>query len=358
MTRWPIRFAVVCLTTMVVAVGARPGTVATAQSATAAPPVRITGAPCDTPPALRCADGSCPGTIVTNGGSVVEPNTGRTYFLDYPCDLKAGEKVTFIVSLHGGGSYGNWQRHYFPIVDYASQYRLVVATPFSPRRVWAAEDDAYLQNIVSAVIGQIGRDNISAFWLVGHSQGGATSTRLVCTDFFKTKVDGFLSLSGGRIGGAATRAANAGPPAAAGRGQTRARGALTPGRGGPRPDTSCDFSHIYETGEHEIASLPAASARAEKYGCGAQTRRGEVVDTKPGYIYDRGRQNPGTKPWGLLPRPGKANLFVYPNCNDGRIVADVVRLDKGHTEGLEPKVTEELVKMMLSARGGKIQQGG
>jgi hypothetical protein len=49
---------------------------------------------------------------------------------------------------------------------------------------------------------------------------------------------------------------------------------------------------------------------------------------------------------------------VYPNCNDGRIVADVVRLDKGHTEGLEPKVTEELVKMMLSARGGKIQQGG
>jgi hypothetical protein len=39
------------------------------------------------------------------------------------------------------------------------------------------------------------------------------------------------------------------------------------------------------------------------------------------------------------------------------VVADVVRIDKGHTEGLEPKVTEELVKLMLSARGGKIQQG-
>ena len=40
------------------------------------------------------------------------------------------------------------------------------------------------------------------------------------------------------------------------------------------------------------------------------------------------------------------------------MVADVVRIDKGHTEGLEPKVTEEIVKLMLSARGGKIQHGG
>jgi hypothetical protein len=92
------------------------------------------------------------------------------------------------------------------------------------------------------------------------------------------------------------------------------------------------------------------------YACGAQTKQAEVVDTKAGYIYDRGRQNPGTKQWGLLPRPGKANLFVYPKCKDGRVVADVVRIDKGHTEGLEPKVTEELVKLMLSARGGKLQQ--
>jgi len=328
-----------------------------------APPqsVRIAGAPCDTPPAIRCEGANCAGAIVTNGGSVVEPKTGRTYFLDYPCDLKPGEKVTFILSLHGGGSYGNWQRHYFPLLDYVAKHRLVVATPFSPRRVWAAEDDAYLQNIVASVIEQIGRDNIKAFWLVGHSQGGATSSRLVCTDFFKTKVDGFLSLSGGRIGGAAQRAANAGPPptssttAAAGRGPGGPPGA---GRGGTPPDTSCDFSHIYTTGEHEIASLPTASARAEMYGCDTQRKQGEIVDTQAGYIYDRGRQNPGTKQWGLLPRPGKANLFVYPNCKERRVVADVVRLDKGHTEGLEPKVTEELVKLMISASGGKIQQGG
>jgi pimeloyl-ACP methyl ester carboxylesterase len=326
------------------------------QGATGAPTagarqgVRVTGAPCDTPPALRCADGLCPGTVVTNGGSVVEPKTGRTYFLDYPCDLKPDEKVTFVLSLHGGGSYGNWQRHYFPLVDYVSAHRLVVATPFSPRRVWAAEDDTYLQNIVTSVVDAFGRSNINAFWLAGHSQGGATSARLVCTDFFKPKVDGFLSLSGGRIGGAAPRAANAGPPAAAG-----AARPATPPRTTTPPDTSCDFSFIYTTGEHEIASLPSGSARADMYGCAAQKKRGEIADSRAGYIYDRGRQNPGTKQWGLLPRPGTATVYVYPDCRDGRVVADVVRIDKGHTEGLEPRVTGELVKLMLTARGGKLQ---
>ncbi|HUE85316.1 MAG TPA: hypothetical protein VMO26_04495 [Vicinamibacterales bacterium] len=62
----------------------------------------------------------------------------------------------------------------------------------------------------------------------------------------------------------------------------------------------------------------------------------------------------GTRQWGLLPRPGRAEVFVYSNCRDGRVVADVVRLDKGHTEGLEPNVTEALISLMLSARGGKI----
>ena len=55
--------------------------------------------------------------------------TRRTYFLDYPCDLRADEKVTFVLNLHGGGSYGNWTRHYFPLLDFKDKYRLVVATP-------------------------------------------------------------------------------------------------------------------------------------------------------------------------------------------------------------------------------------
>jgi len=87
-------------------------------------------------------------------------------------------------------------------------------------------------------------------------------------------------------------------------------------------------------------------------------KRREITDVRAGYVYDGTRQNPGTKAWGLLPRPGTTEILAYRNCRDGRIVADVVRRDKGHTEGLEPKVTEELMKMMLSARGGKIRHGG
>jgi poly(3-hydroxybutyrate) depolymerase len=307
-----------------------------------AQPVRLMNAPC---------------TAVT-AEPVTESKTGRTYLLDYPCDLRAGEKVTFVLSLHGGGSSGTWQRRYFPAYDYKDQSRLVIATPYSPTRSWSENDDAYLQNIVTTIVEQVGRNNIQAFWLVGHSQGGATSRRLVCTDFFTTKVDGFLSLSGGRVGGAPERSSNAGRPVQSGEAQAARGAALPAGRGAVPAEPTCDFSHIYTTGQHEVASLPATSAWAQKYGCGARVRQGEIEDTKPGYVHDGGRQNPGSKAWGLLPRPGKAEMFTYPGCSDGRVVADVVRIDKGHTEGLEPSVTEELVKLMLSARGGKIQKGG
>src|SRR5215468_3053647 len=183
-------------------------------AALAAEPFRFTGAPCETPPLLHCPDTGCRGNVTSDGGPVVEPKTGRKYFLDYPCDLKKGEKVTFVLSLHGAGAPGNWQRHYFPIFDYKDQNRLVIATPFSPTRIWSASDDEYLQNIVTSVIDQLGKNNIRAFWLAGHSQGGLTSNRLVCTDFFKSKVDGFLSLSGGRVGGSPQRGtfANLAPP--------------------------------------------------------------------------------------------------------------------------------------------------
>ena len=104
--------------------------------------------------------------------------------------------------------------------------------------------------------------------------------------------------------------------------------------------------------------MPTTSERAQKYACSAETKRRDVVDIKAGYVYDSTRQDPGSKAWGLLPRPGKAEILSYRNCRDKRVVADVVRIDKGHTEGLEPRIAEELVKLMLSARGGKIQQGG
>ena len=168
--------------------------------------VEIAGAACPTPPMLNCPDENCPSERVINQGYVVEMETRRTYFLDYPCDLEPGEDVTFVLSLHGGGSYGNWQRHYFPLYDFKDEYRLVIATPNSPTRVWTEGDDGYLQNIVDHVLAEIGTQNIRSFWLAGHSQGGATSRRLVCTEFFADKVDGFLSLSGGRVGGNPGRA--------------------------------------------------------------------------------------------------------------------------------------------------------
>jgi pimeloyl-ACP methyl ester carboxylesterase len=285
--------------------------------------------------------------------------TRRTYFLDYPCDLKPDEKVTFVLSLHGAGSYGNWQRHYFPIVDYKDKYRLVIATPNSPTHVWSAVDDEYLQNIVNAVAEQIGKQNIKAFWLAGHSQGGMTSNRILRTDFFKDRVDGWLSLSGGRLGGYPGLAANFGPPRIASSGTAPSR---TPGFAAAmaalREPPAADFSFIFETGRREMdeKGLPESSTWAAKYNCGPRRSPEEIVDSKPGYVYDGTRQNPPNPSWGLLPAAGTAQLYVYPDCSDGRVVADIVRIDKGHTEGLEPKVTEELVKLMLSAKGGKIQQ--
>ncbi|MEK6406483.1 MAG: alpha/beta hydrolase [Acidobacteriota bacterium] len=344
-------------------------------------PFRFAGTTCTATPYLHCPDSECSGAIVVNQGNVVEMKTRRTYFLDYPCDLKKGEKVTFILSLHGGGSYGNWQRNYFPIMDYTNKYRLVIATPNAPTRAWSAADDEYLQNIVNFVIEQIGKENINAFWLAGHSQGGMTSNRIVRTDFFKDKVDGWLSLSGGRLGGNPGRGATFAPtgagapgaapaaagatPAAPGSARAGAPGASPAGPPGMaasmaalREPPAADFSFIYETGQREMddKGIPETSDWAKKYTCGARSNPQEIVDTKAGYVFDSTRLNQLRPGWGLLPGPGKAQVYVYPDCKDGRIVADVVRIDKGHTEGLEPKVTEELIKLMLSAKGGKLQQ--
>jgi hypothetical protein len=328
----------------------------------AAQPLQFAGAPCVDPPALHCPDKDCTGDRMINEGSVVEMKTRRTYFLDYPCDMKHGEKVTFILSLHGAGSYGNWQRNYFPLMDYKDKYRLVIATPNSPTRVWSGADDDYLQNIVTSVIDQIGRENVKAFWLVGHSQGGMTSNRIVRTDFFKDKVDGWLSLSGGRIGGNPGRAASFGPPrtttAAAPSTPAPNAASMTAAMSALRELPSGDFSFLYETGQREMddKGIPETSEWAAKFKCGPRHKDQEIVDAKAGYVYDGTRQTPPNPSWGLLPAPGKAQVYMYPNCENGRVVADIVRLDKGHTEGLEPKVTEELVKLMVSAKGGKLQQ--
>ena len=337
---------------------------AVALTATAASAKDVLGTTCTRPAEDRCTGDACVSSgALAKFGSATDPKTGRKFFLDYPCDLKPGEKVTFILNIHGAGSIGNWQRHYFPAVDYVDKYRLVVATPTaatSPSRtpggpgvrVWVADaDDAHLQGITEAVIGAFGAQNIKAMWLAGHSQGGMTSHRIDCTPFFASKVDGFLSLSGGRVGGSHMNP-RFGPPKADGSPPD------------PRPVSmmnqtvlpACEFSHIYETGEYEISDLQPTSAWAEKLGCGPRANKIEIVDAEPGYVWDY--QRAGYKVWGMKARPGKTEEYVYPACRDHRVVADFVRLDKGHTEGLEPKVTEAIVRTMVSAPGGKIAHGG
>lgn len=302
----------------------------------------IAGSSCMAPPRVDCPEGGC-GEQFAPPGEAVDPLTGRHFYLDYPCDLRPGEKLTFILSLHGGGSIGNWQRHYFPAVDYVEPYRLVVATPSGVVRAWQPDnDDAHLHNIVNLVYEQFGLENIQSFWLAGHSQGGMTSNRLVCTPFFANKVDGWLSLSGGRIGPAPVASIFSGftPPA--------------DNPDAPRPGAAhtpdCDISYIFTTGELEITDLPDTSPWADKYHCNVRVREQDTVDTRAGYVTATD-QSRGPA-WGRNARPGTAQFWVYPNCDGGKLVADVLRLDKGHTEGLEPRVTEELIRMMVAAPGG------
>jgi len=302
--------------------------------------------------------------------NATESKSGRKFILQFPCDLKPDEKVTLILNIHGAGSSSSYQHQYFPAGQYAQKYRLVVATPTAlaamPGRTWqAANDDQYLHDLTDLLFAEIGKQNIKSFWLAGHSQGGATSSRLVCSPFFRSKVDGFFSLSGGRVGGATARNEHYNetapgvppPPAAApaaGAAPVAGRGPATPAADGPM---TCDYSHIYDTGQWEVAALPETSAIAEKFGCTRRTPKPDTVDTEPGYTWDPSRQNPTRIGWGRQPRPGTAKMVVFEGCRDNRVVADIMRMDKGHTEGLEPKVTEEIIKLIVSAKGGRAQQG-
>jgi pimeloyl-ACP methyl ester carboxylesterase len=223
--------------------------------------------------------------------------------------------VVFLLSLHGGGSVGAWQRLYFPAFEYKEKYRLVIATPSSatkePVRRWVGEaDDAHLHKIVDYVFRRYGKDSIASFWIVGHSQGGMTANRLLVNDdFFKQRVDGWLSLSSGRIGPIElpksfflpVRAPLPSMP-------TVGREAPRPGRALP-PD--CDISFIFAAGEHEMVALPATSPWADKYEAGPRVRLADVVDDQAGQIYDtlhEGKSNPA---WGLLPRPGTAQVYRW-----------------------------------------------
>lgn len=286
--------------------------------------------------------------------TAVDEKTGRRFYLDCPDDV-AGGGLTFLLNIHGGGSAGVWQRGYFPANDHVNEYRLVVAAPTAataePMRHWAPDaDDEHLRNIVDVVFERFGIDNIRAVWLVGHSQGGMTSNRLLSTPFFADRVDGWLSLSGGRIGRAEI-VADFGPPRT--KEEREAMAGFMARRFAPPPVPDTDFSFIYAVGEHEIVSLPETSPWAEKYGAAPRVRQPDVVDEQPGQVHDSRWDGNSTLNWGREPRPGTAQVYVFPRARDDRVIADVIRLDKGHTEGLEPSITEALIKLIVSAPGGK-----
>ena len=230
---------------------------------------------------------------------------------------------------------------------------LVVATPSAatkqPMSHWKrAADDDHLQAIVEQVHARFG-DRIRTFWLAGHSQGGITSRRLLTKhDFFASRVDGWLSLSGGRLG-QAPLVPDFGPPRTPEEREAMA-GFMTRQRSEVAetlPDA--DVSFIFAVGEHEIVELPETSPWAERYGAGGRVRQPDVVDDQPGQVHDGRFEGRYVASWGREPRPGVAQVWTYPGARDGRVIADVVRMDKGHTEGLEPNITRALLDLIVSA---------
>ena len=294
----------------------------------------------------------------------VDAASGRKFFVDFASDADSREGLTFMLNLHGGGSVGMWQRLYFPAQDQADSLGLVVATPSSqtkqPTSHWAAEaDDEHLRAIVGMVQDRFG-SRLRSFWLAGHSQGGMTSNRLLRDPWWGSRVDGWLSLSGGRIG-QAPFVADFGPPRT--EEERKAMEEFMAARRrqafGTDPGLhDADFSFIFAVGEHEIQSLPEESPWAARYGAGPREEQPDVVDTEGGQVHDGRFEGRYKDSWGREPRPGTARVWVYPGGRDGWVIADVVRLDKGHTEGLEPNVTRRLLELVVSAPGGKLNQAG
>lgn len=320
---------------------------------------QLLGVDCAAPPLWHCPDTACLSAVVTQPGDTVELRSRRTYFLDCPSDYKPGDRVNIVLSLHGFGSFANWQRNYFPAMDVKDKYRLVVITPGSPIRYWSEADDEYLHDIVDEVVAAVGKANVDHFILAGHSQGGLTSRRLVCTPYFRDKVDVRVSLSGGRVG----------PVTSAGKGFVGGVPVYLTGTQKPAPPRmpnfqpevgppggDCDYSFIFSNGENEFIPAPT-SPLADKFGCAPREQLADVIDPKAGYVWDSTRQDPGSDGWGHYPKSGRALVYVFPHCRDGRVVADVVRLQKGHTEGYEPNVTDAIIALAVSARGGKIAAG-
>ncbi len=185
----------------------------------------------------------------------------------------------------------------------------MTATPIAPTLVWSAMDDEYLQNIVNLVSDQVGKKNIKAFWLAGHSHGGMTSNRLVRTDYFETRLDGWLSLSEGRLWPTPPIPPVSSPRSMGARRKEHQRVVVA---------RSLLVRNIFEAGEHELGDQSDASPWATKLGCGARARTPDVTDTKEGYVFDSTRQTPAPTPGTDCPGRAPRRCIEYPKCKDGQ----------------------------------------
>ena len=259
----------------------------------------------------------CPGAMVINQGPVVEMKTRRTYFLDYPCDLKQGEKVTFILSLHGGGSYGNWQRHYFPLLDYKDKYRLVIATPNSPTRVVVGRRRSYLQNIVTFVVEQIGKEQHQGV-LAGRPLAG-------WNDVEPDRAHRLLQDTRRRLAEPVRRStrrqsrprrtlAIVGASAARGRPRRRRSGARARpaphGRAAARAADERLLAHLSRqaSARSTTRASPTSSTGRRSTAAASRGAAQDIVDTPAGYVYDCEPPESDAPGWGLLPAPGKAQV--------------------------------------------------
>ncbi len=101
---------------------------------------QIAGVTCASPPPLHCPEANCPRELIAHPGNAILPQSNRAFFLDYPCDLKPADTVTFVLNLHGGGSIGNWERHYFPIMVKRFAVGLIALWMIAPVRASGPSD--------------------------------------------------------------------------------------------------------------------------------------------------------------------------------------------------------------------------
>lgn len=275
-------------------------------------------------PELDCGGIECP-TSYHPGPIRLPGYENQAIIVDYPCDLREDEKVTFILNVHGAGSFANWQRHYFPAKDFVEEHRLIVAhpqalpQPSSTRWLMDGSDDAYIKAVIAFVDEKFAsRVNINRFWIVGHSNGGLYGKEIACWPELADRITGHVNLSG--------------------------TSTTFDGFG-----VACDINFLFSRGETEVTlAAPDPNPVAERMGCDAREGPEDIVDTEAGQLYD----NSGRvmrEGWGGMPAPGTAQFYQYPNCDRGLIVADYVRLAKGHTEGYEPKLTAHILERVMTA---------